>query len=284
MLLTTAESIGGEWPDRCIEAAKMLTEVEESLSLGEQLLHDIIAVFEADGDPDFISSADLIGSVGDSFGSQPSGLLGLEEGPWTRISKGKAITTHLLAHLLKDYGVEPTRKSYAAGKGPLGTGKGPRGYYLAAVQAAWERWGKSSTDSTDNLDKSPQETKTPSTDQTDQPERERSRRVYGSRGRVTVPTSLGPTASCPTCPWCPWNPMRCLLNKPTTTTGRSGHEPPPRGRGEVMNKRTTDDRLPVVCMVVNCGELADSLFLLDMDSPAIFCCHVHYVDLAGVTP
>mgnify|MGYP001612139499 CR=1 FL=1 len=120
-LLTIADAIGGEWPER---ARRALVEVccgqgTEDQSLGVKLLADIRQVFDSCR-MDRISSEDLCVE-----------LARVETSPWAEWY-GKAITKMRLAHLLKPYEIRP--ESVRIGD------KTPKGYMRKWFEDSWSRY------------------------------------------------------------------------------------------------------------------------------------------------
>lgn len=93
-LLSIADALGGEWPERARSAALELTGEDEDDTAGVMLLTDIQALFAERGDR--IGSADLV-----------EYLAQMEERPWPEWRKGKPITQRQIASLLKPFGIKP---------------------------------------------------------------------------------------------------------------------------------------------------------------------------------
>ncbi len=123
-LLSVAEVIGGEWPQKArLTAVTLSGENTDARTLGVQLLADIQDIFEAKN-VDKISSQDLRDS-----------LVELEEGPWGCWPKGgKAISMNKLAWLLGKFDVtsQSIRFPY---KGVA------KGYHKENFVEPWERYG-----------------------------------------------------------------------------------------------------------------------------------------------
>ena len=118
-LITIADAIGGDWPDRARAAAVALVadSKEVEASLGVRLLNDLRAVF---GDNDQMSSKRLLDK-----------LCAIEEAPWGDI-KGKPLDERGLARRLRQYGVKS--RTIRAGNDT------PKGYLRADLHDAWQRY------------------------------------------------------------------------------------------------------------------------------------------------
>jgi putative DNA primase/helicase len=122
-LLAIAEAVGGDWPKRAADAALALSGTVETdtESIRVQLLADIRLLFEH-GSVDRFSSDDLC-----------QHLTELEERPWTEWRKGKPLSTHQLADLLRPFEVR-SRTLRLPNGGRL------KGYPLEDFQDAWARY------------------------------------------------------------------------------------------------------------------------------------------------
>jgi len=118
-LVAIADAAGGDWPNRARVAAVALVALAMAgtPSLGVRLLSDLRQVF---GDQEAVSTDQLIAD-----------LTKLDEAPWGDL-RGKAISSRLLANLLKPYGVRP--KVVRIG---LAT---PRGYAREDLHDPWIRY------------------------------------------------------------------------------------------------------------------------------------------------
>ena len=122
-LLSIADAVGGEWPERARKAALALSagdaRTAEDDSLGVHLLYDLRAVV---GDVHAISSAEVV-----------KGLNAIEDAPWGDLN-GKPLDQRQLAKLLKPHGIKP---------GTVKVGPGDttaRGFYRTALQDAFTRY------------------------------------------------------------------------------------------------------------------------------------------------
>ncbi len=121
-LLAIADAAGGAWPDQARKAAVALhvgTEGESEENYSLRLLGDTRVVFNESGE-EWIKTADLI-----------TKLMKFEESPWADI-RGKEISPHYLAKLLKEFGIRP--KHSRLGKGT------ERGYAAEQFTDAWSRY------------------------------------------------------------------------------------------------------------------------------------------------
>jgi hypothetical protein len=117
-LLAVADLVGGAWPHRSREAAKVLVAAskETEPSLGIRLLTDIKQVFDADALP----SKTLLQKLRD-----------LEESPWHDL-KGKPLDERGLAHRLRQYEIKS--KNIRTGDSVT------KGYARADFQEIWARY------------------------------------------------------------------------------------------------------------------------------------------------
>ncbi len=121
-LLTVADIAGGEWPERARRAATRLGGESDDDSRRVQLLGDIRAAFRARNNPDKLSSDDLTAD-----------LIAIEDGPWAEWNKGRPLTKHQLARLLKPVEI-------LSGTKRLEGGLTAKGYELRAFDDAFARY------------------------------------------------------------------------------------------------------------------------------------------------
>lgn len=123
-LLSIAEVVGGDWPDRarqaCVAIVHDATHREPSISV--RLLDDIRTVYADKGNPPFIATADLL-----------TALRGMDEAPWATYGKD-GLTPRTLARKLTDYGVTPHLDRPTPGADPL------RGYRRNDLADPWQRY------------------------------------------------------------------------------------------------------------------------------------------------
>ncbi len=120
-LLHVADFIGGDWPNRARQAlvnAFALAAFEDFYS-SKQILSDIRDVFFEKGNPEWISSADLL-----------SVLHTLDNRTWDDWTKGKPMQPKALAHLLAPFGISP--RNHRTGAQAV-----PKGYYRQDLEPAW---------------------------------------------------------------------------------------------------------------------------------------------------
>lgn len=154
-LFSLARAAGDDWWSRARHAAIVLTEAEPATSLGTELLADIREVFAEAGNPEMIPTTDLIGHPHDKFeGTQATGLCALEERPWATLSRGRPITPHRLAEMLREYDLKSER-AWASGRGKA-VEYGPKGFWLAALRRVWDTYLGAAADTSDTSN-SPQE-------------------------------------------------------------------------------------------------------------------------------
>jgi hypothetical protein len=95
-LLAIADAAGGKWPAKARAAAIALSQEDDAEMRGVMLLMDIKEVFEAKGEPEYLTSQSIV-----------EALVAMEERPWAEYSKGKPLTKNALARALKPFKVEP---------------------------------------------------------------------------------------------------------------------------------------------------------------------------------
>jgi hypothetical protein len=119
-LLAVAELAGGDWPTLALKAAKAgVAAAADELGLMTRLLADIREAF---GTREKLPSAELVDS-----------LLGLEEGPYQELNRGRPINQNWLAKFLK--GVVTGKTATIR----IGS-KTPKGYHRAQFEEAWPRY------------------------------------------------------------------------------------------------------------------------------------------------
>jgi hypothetical protein len=120
-LLSIAEVIGGDWPQKARQAAVTIAGTEtDSETIGVLLLADIYEIFEQQ-QTEKTSSKDLCES-----------LEVLEERPWATWRKGKPISTNQLARMLKGFHVVSQTIR-------LGTVTA-KGYFREQFTESWDRY------------------------------------------------------------------------------------------------------------------------------------------------
>lgn len=120
-LVAVADGVGGEWPERGREAAKLLTERrDDSESARVQLLADIRDLFENSG-TSRLGSEEIVRA-----------LSLMEERPWPEWYHGQPISTRQLAKQLKPFGVTPKVQRFA--------GETARGYELGDFEDTFARY------------------------------------------------------------------------------------------------------------------------------------------------
>jgi hypothetical protein len=118
-LFAIAEAIGGNWPNRLRAVADELESGERSYSL--DLLQDIRELFDAKDDV-CLRSDDMVQS-----------LVAAPDRPWAEWSKGRPMTPHALARMLKPFGILPER-------GRVGTTNPVSVYARVSFEPVWERY------------------------------------------------------------------------------------------------------------------------------------------------
>lgn len=119
-LVAIADLCGGNWPVLVREAMKAMTTVEPDDNASIMLLTDIQDTFDSKN-TDRIFTADLIDA-----------LIQLDDRPWPGWFRGKPITTHQVAKLLKPFGIFPRQIRYA--------GENKKGYMKADFADAAARY------------------------------------------------------------------------------------------------------------------------------------------------
>ena len=95
-LLTIADAVGGQWPERVRHSIEAMQKTEHALSRGVQLLSDIKRIFEA-------NRAEAMRSEG-----LTDALNALDESPWAACSRdGSPLTMKGLSSRLGEYSIKP---------------------------------------------------------------------------------------------------------------------------------------------------------------------------------
>jgi hypothetical protein len=121
-LLAIADLGGDEWPARAREAALALSgaTAREEDDLGVRLLADIRSIFD-EGGVDRLPTADLVEALNE-----------IDTAPWGDF-RGRGLTAHALAKLLRRFGIAPTQWRE-------GSSGGIRGYTREAFRDSWTRY------------------------------------------------------------------------------------------------------------------------------------------------
>ena len=119
-LFAIAEEIGGPWPDMLRGAASELENRGER-SYALDLLEDTREIFDAKGDI-CLRSDDIV-----------QALIAAPDRPWAEWSKGRPITPHALAKMLRGFGIKAER-------GRVGTKNPVSVYARASFEPVWERY------------------------------------------------------------------------------------------------------------------------------------------------
>ena len=119
-LFSIAELAGGQWPKLVKKAIKALEMTDDKDTIRQILLSDIRAVFEKKS-IDRVSSKILV-----------EDLVEIEDHPWGDWRRGKPITQHGLARLLKPFGIVSGTVRFE--------GKTPKGYYLKQFEETFKRY------------------------------------------------------------------------------------------------------------------------------------------------
>jgi hypothetical protein len=122
-LLHVADFIGGDWPHRARQAlvnAFALAAFEDFYS-SKQILADIRDAFAEKGNPEWISTIDLL-----AF------LHTMDDRPWDEWTKGKPMHPKSLSHLLEPFSIRP--RNHRTGPKTI-----PKGYYRQDLEPVWQR-------------------------------------------------------------------------------------------------------------------------------------------------
>ena len=124
-LLAIANVAGGGWPGRAWKSCEHFAAAGEGDEGGarEMLLADLYAIFEAADMPAVLSSTTIVERLHD-----------MEGRPWKEWRRGKPITAHALARLLKPFEIAPRQDRKA------GNGANLRGYQRADLEGVWEAY------------------------------------------------------------------------------------------------------------------------------------------------
>jgi hypothetical protein len=116
-LIAIAELAGSSWGSRAKHAATTLMKAEDDGSQGVALLRDIHRVFKEQGNPEKITSSDLV-----------TALRSIEESPWGAFD----FDARKIAYRLKPYGIEPGTHRFNP--------KNLKGYRRQQFIDAWRRY------------------------------------------------------------------------------------------------------------------------------------------------
>jgi len=145
-LLIVADAAGGDWPNRarCAGVTTVTASKATVPSMGMRLLADLRTVFESHGNPDYLSTEDVL-----------SELVVIEEAPWAYL-RGKPLSSISLSTRLRRYEVRPRT---------LRTGtRTSKGYARADLIDPWTRYVTGVTGlERDAVGRPPNETVTPVT-------------------------------------------------------------------------------------------------------------------------
>jgi DNA polymerase-1 len=124
-LLIVAVLAGAPWPERAIEAARLLSnrshdDDDEGLPLA--LVRDLRGVFAELGDPEVVKSGDAA-----------KALNTLEDRPWGALRDGRGISTHAIARYLLLFEIRPEQHRDSAGEKV-------RGWWRTSLQPVWARY------------------------------------------------------------------------------------------------------------------------------------------------
>jgi hypothetical protein len=128
-LIAVADLAGGDWPGRARRAASEMAQglrMSDDQSVGITLLHDVRAIFREQGDPDTLSSEEMV-----------TALRTMTERPWADWGRGRGLSVYDLARMLRDFGSEPMGLRSRATR--LGERTGRR-WHRADFVDAWSRY------------------------------------------------------------------------------------------------------------------------------------------------
>jgi hypothetical protein len=142
-LLAIADLAGDSWPARARSSAIALMGdaaregQEADQTIGLALLQDCHDVFASEGFPDRIPTRSDTSAVPPTVGLLDA-LVAMEDRPWATFTKGKPLTSHKLARLLRPFEVFPAGKMRGDCRA-----KPFRGYRLAVFGDAFARYLRS---------------------------------------------------------------------------------------------------------------------------------------------
>lgn len=122
-LLAVADAAGGRWPELArVAAVALVADARDNTreSLGVRLLADLRTCWVSNGDPDHLSTEDVL-----------EHLTGMDESPWGDL-RGKPLDARGLSRRLAPYGVKP--KTVRVGD------KTPKGYDRGDLIDPWNRY------------------------------------------------------------------------------------------------------------------------------------------------
>jgi Protein of unknown function (DUF3631)/CHC2 zinc finger len=124
LIFAIADLARGEWPDKAREAARLLTNTGDALSISVKLLADIKAIFEVKK-VEAITSAELVQELTSEADSR-----------WSEWKSGKPITQYQLSVLLKPFFVAPDQIWFEVGAKKVQL----RGYRRDWFEDLWDRY------------------------------------------------------------------------------------------------------------------------------------------------
>jgi curved DNA-binding protein CbpA len=120
LLYALAELVGGHWLDT-VDAAYQALKPDDEEDSKVVLLRDVQTVFAAKKGAAWLESQAIVDALNN-----------MEDREWSYYG-GRGLTPHMLAKLMKGWGVKPKLKND-------GRDRGRRGYLKAAFVPLWERW------------------------------------------------------------------------------------------------------------------------------------------------
>jgi hypothetical protein len=99
-LFAIADAVGGKWPEMVRAAAVRLFATVNAAPADDIKVELLASIREAFGDRDLMASIDL-----------ETALRAMEDKPWPTWNKGKGITQHQIARMLKDFKVPPAKSA-----------------------------------------------------------------------------------------------------------------------------------------------------------------------------
>ena len=121
-LFAVASLIGDPWPERALQAARIINESSDDRDLGETLIHDIYQIFKTDNFPEVIKSGELANRLNQ-----------IESSPWGDFKRGDGISTHKLAAMLKSFDIKP--KQDRDSRGSI-----TRGYWVEDLDSVFKQY------------------------------------------------------------------------------------------------------------------------------------------------
>ena len=124
LLLSIGEAVGGEWPTRALTACREIAQqADDTITIPEQLISDLRAVFIYERDPEYLSTATIL-----------KHLNSMTDRRWPTLRKGKSMIGETLSFYLRKFGIKSRQQKMQDTKQNL------RVYDLAPIERLAARY------------------------------------------------------------------------------------------------------------------------------------------------